>query len=85
MGTNGSTSVERKEIEKEGFEERNPWKNYSGLSSELFCSTLTSFLKGEAAMLLHLHIGCICKQTCFWCNYLQGAVIRNIYWFPVPI
>lgn len=62
MGTNGSTGVERKEIEKEGFEERNPWKNSSGLPSELVvtCSALTSCFKGEAAMLIHVFLEYIC-------------------------
>lgn len=58
MGTNGSTGVERKETENEGFEERNP----SGLSSELVvtCSASTSCSKGEAAMLIHVLIEYIC-------------------------
>lgn len=56
MGTYGSAGVEgeKEETEKEGYEERNAWKNSPRLSSDLVipCPALTSCFKGESAMLI---------------------------------
>lgn len=83
MGTNGSTSVERKEIEKEGFEEKNLGKNLQGspVSYYLFnfnfifkrtsCNAITSTHR------IHMSTVMLLVQLFAWCSDQKHLLVSN--------